>query len=544
MMRNFFRENMLQLQEFTSETNLVTVNESMALSCLYEGINNHVVIIGAGFSGLAIAIRLKKAGIDDFTILEQSHEVGGTWRDNHYPGAACDIPSPVYSYSFEPNANWSKMFSPQQEILEYLKKCADKYKLRPHIRFLSTVESSQFNEQSGLWTVNIKDQSPLQARFFVLCSGGLSRPSYPEIQGLQDFEGALFHSARWNHDFPLENSRVAVIGTGASSIQIVPAIADKVGQLSVFQRTAAWILPKAERNFGNREKKLLARIPLYRWLMRKFLYWQYEIRALGLLKPVLMPLAQKIALKYLYREVKDRKLREKLTPSYTMGCKRILLSNEFYKAMSRSNTQLITKAIDRVTPHGILTNDGIEHKFDALICATGFQVAEASAPFSIKGLQGQELSQAWQNGAEAYLGTSVAGFPNFFIIVGPNSGLGHNSIVFIIESQAQYILDAIKKITVRKLKYVDVKTAVQQSFNAELARRFKNTVWTTGNCVSWYQTKSGKNTTIWPGFSFQFRQRTRAFRISDYVLHELTDAAADSVVEEKRLSDRASMHAV
>jgi len=505
-----------------------------------NNVNNHIIITGAGFSGLAIAIRLKQAGYDDFTILEQSGDVGGTWRDNHYPGAACDIPSPVYSYSFEPNPNWSKMFSPQKEILEYLKKCADKYELRPHIRFNSQVESSKFDEKTGLWRVNIKDQLPLEGRFFVLCSGGLSRPSYPKIPGMESFQGTLMHSARWNHDFQLENSRVAVIGTGASGIQIVPAIASKVGKLSLFQRTPAWILPKPERDIGSREQKLLAKFPAYQWLMRKFLYWQYELRAIGLLKPFLMKFAQKSALKFLHRQVSDPVLRHKLTPNYTMGCKRILLSNDFYKTIGQKNVELVSDSIECLTPRGILTQDGREHEFDAVVFATGFQVAEASAPFPIVGRSGFDLAQAWRNGAEAYLGTSVAGFPNFFIIVGPNSGLGHNSIVFVIESQAQYILDAIQKITAKNLKFVDVKPETQISYNKEIVRRFKNTVWSSGNCMSWYSTDSGKNTTIWPGFSFQLHLRTKSFQMTDYVLHEidsdLTNPLRDEQVDYMRIS--------
>ncbi|MCX6129684.1 MAG: NAD(P)/FAD-dependent oxidoreductase [Proteobacteria bacterium] len=493
-----------------------------------QGTNQHTVIVGSGFAGLAMAIRLKKAGIDDFTILEQAGEVGGTWRDNTYPGAACDVPSPVYSFSFEANPNWSSKFSPQKEIYEYLKHCAKKYAIYPHIRFHNKVEESQFNSESGLWTVSIKAQASIDCRFLILCSGGLSRPAYPKIPGIDSFKGALFHSAAWDHKFPLENSRVAVIGTGASSIQIVPAIIDKVKQLNLFQRTPAWILPKSERKFGKLERFFLAKIPAYHYFMRKYLYWQFELRAIGLLKPALMRIPEKEARKFIDREIRDPKLKAKLIPNYTMGCKRILLSNDFYRALNHKNLKLIDQSIERILPNGILTKDGQIHELDALICATGFQVAEASAPFSILGLNKQSLEKTWSQGAEGYLGVSISGFPNFFSIVGPNSGLGHNSIVFIIEAQAQYIFDALAKIKEAKLKYVEIKREKQDQYNQELNRLFKGTVWTEGKCVSWYHTNSGKNTTIFPGFSFQLRLRTRKFDPEAYHLTRLEQDARRS----------------
>ncbi len=476
-----------------------------------------IVIVGTGFSGLGMAIRLKKAGIHDFVLLEKAGEVGGTWRENHYPGAACDVPSPVYSFSFEPNPNWSRVFSPQAEILDYLKHCADKYQIRPHIRFHSHVEGASFDEKSGLWTLLIQDQKPLICRFLILASGGLSRPSYPDIPGLQSFEGALFHTAAFRHDVPLKGKRVAVIGTGASAIQVVPEVVREAHEVKVFQRTPAWILPKPDGVLKQRSRP-------GNWLLRKLLYWQFEMKAIALLKPKLMRYGQRMAEDWLKDEVKDPTLRAQLTPQYIMGCKRVLLSNDFYHAMSQPQTKLITSGIESVTRGGIKTVDGAFHELDAVICATGFQVAEASAPFKITGRRGQVLSEVWKDGAQAYLGTTVSGFPNMFIIVGPNSGLGHNSIVFIIESQVRYILGALRQALKKGWKSLDVKAEVQSAFNERIQKRFHLTVWSRENCKSWYQTPSGKNTTIWPGFSFTFRLRTLFFDTAAYETLEVNPA--------------------
>ncbi|WP_141731947.1 flavin-containing monooxygenase [Oligoflexus tunisiensis] len=468
-----------------------------------------IVIVGTGFAGLGMAIRLKKSGIENFVLLEKADEVGGTWRDNHYPGAACDVPSPVYSFSFEPNPNWTRVFSPQAEILEYLKHCADKYQIRSHIRFHSLVQSASFDEKSGLWTVHIEGQPALMCRFLILGTGGLSRPAYPDIPGLKDYQGPLFHTAAWRHDVPLRGKRVGVIGTGASAIQVIPELVHEVQELKVFQRTPAWVLPKADGVLPKRSQA-------GNWFLRKALYWRFEMRALALLKPKLMRFGQKMAMEYLEEQVKDPVLRKKLTPRYIMGCKRVLLSNDFYQAMSLPQTRLITDGIERIKPGGIKTRDGVEHELDVVICATGFQVAEATAPFRIVGRSGQVLSEVWKDGAQAYLGTTVTGFPNLFIIVGPNSGLGHNSIVFIIESQVQYIMDALRQALRSRWSSVEVRPDVQVAFNDKIQKLLAPTVWSREHCRSWYQTPSGKNTTIWPGFSFTFRLKTLQFDAAAY----------------------------
>jgi cation diffusion facilitator CzcD-associated flavoprotein CzcO len=480
---------------------------------------NQVLIVGAGFAGLCMGIRLKQAGFHDFTILEQSGGLGGTWRDNHYPGAACDIPSYLYSFSFEPNPRWSRSFGEQAEILQYLEGCADKYGLRPHLRFDVRISGATFDERAGLWTVTTSDGETLRARALVSGCGGLSRPSYPDIPGLGSFEGKTFHSARWDHSYPLEGKTVGVIGTGASGIQLVPAIAPKVAKLDVFQRTPPWIVPKLDVPIPPRMKSTFAAAPPLQQLARTAIYWLLEWRAYAfVVRPQLLKRAEPQALRYLASRVKDPALRAKLTPSYRMGCKRILLSNDYFAAIQRENVELVTDGIERVTKTGVLTTDGKEHRLDALVCATGFQAAEAVAPFEIRGRGGRDLAEEWKNGAEAYLGTTVAGFPNLFLLVGPNTGLGHNSMIFMIESQVEYVLDAIRTIDRRHLKYVDVRPDAQTPYNDTLKARMAKTVWSTGGCKAWYTTRDGKNTTLWPGFTFEYRHRTRRFDPAPYDL--------------------------
>jgi len=485
------------------------------MSCIN---NQHVIIVGAGFAGMALAIKLKQAGNDDFTILEKAGDVGGTWRDNHYPGAVCDVPSHVYSYSFEPNPEWSQIFAGQAEIYAYMRKCADKHDLRRHTRFNTEVASASYDDTTGLWTTAIKGQEPLVGRYYVPCTGGLSRPAMPNIPGLKNFKGTLFHSARWNHTF-LATGRAGIVGTGASSIQIIPAIAAKTKALKIFQRTPAWVIPKKQRAISSIMQRAFKKVPALQWVARQLLYWLAEMRALALIKPRFMKYGQHLALKHLESKVKDKALRDKLTPNYTMGCKRILLSDDFYDAFAHEHVNLVTDGIECVTETGIRTIDGVNHDLDAIICATGFQIG--TAPYPVTGLNGLDLNTVWAPGAEAYLGVTVSGFPNMFMLVGPNSGLGHNSIIYIIEAQATYAFDAISKMKKHGLKSVAVKTNIQSNYQIELQRRFKGTVWMTGGCNSWYQTDQDKNIALWPGFSFQLRAKLSNFRLSEYELQHL-----------------------
>ena len=479
---------------------------------------NRVVIVGTGFAGLGMAIRLKQAGFDDFTILDQADSIGGTWRDNHYPGAACDVPSHLYSFSFEPNAHWARSFGDQKEILAYLNHCADKYGLRPHMRLGTRVLGATFDERTGIWDVATSG-GPLRARFLVVGSGPLSRPSYPEIPGLETFAGKTFHSARWDHSYSLEGKNVAVIGTGASAIQIAPAIAPRVARLDVFQRTPPWIVPKPDVAIPPRAQALFARAPSLQALARIAIYWLLEWRAYGfVVDPSFKRKAEAEASEYMASQVRDAALRARLTPNYALGCKRVLPSNDYFATVQRPNVELVTSGIERIVPHGIVTKDGRERALDAIVLATGFHAAEARAPFEIRGKDGRDLDRVWESGAEAYLGTSVAGFPNLFFLVGPNTGLGHNSLVFMIEAQVKYVIDAIRTTRARNLKFVDVRAEVQRRYNAELQAKMARTVWSTGGCKAWYTTRTGKNTTLWPGFTFDFRFRTRRFDGAAYHL--------------------------
>jgi cation diffusion facilitator CzcD-associated flavoprotein CzcO len=478
-----------------------------------------IAIIGAGFAGLGMGIRLKQAGFDDFVIYEQAAGVGGTWRANHYPGAACDVQSHLYSFSFEPRPHWTRAYAPQAEILSYLEHCADKYGLRPHLRLNTAIVGAEFDEARSVWRLRTSDGQVREPRVLILGTGGLSRPAYPDIPGLSTFKGKVMHSARWDPDYALDGKTVAVIGTGASAVQIVPAIAGRVGRLQVYQRTPPWILPKPDHSISPRQHGLYQRAPWLQRLARWQLYWQAEVLALGFVVfPWLLRLARWPALWFLKRSVPDPKLREKLTPGYTLGCKRVLPSNEYLPALQLPNVELVTEGISEIREHGIATRDGKERPVDALILATGFQAAEAVAPFDIRGRGGRELNEVWREGAEAYLGTTVSGFPNAFIIVGPNTGLGHTSMILMIESQIQYIVSCLRLMRSQGLREVDVRPEAQATYNREIQARLAKSVWSTGGCMSWYMTRSGRNTTLWPGFTFEFRYRTRRFDPQSYQL--------------------------
>lgn len=475
-----------------------------------------IVIIGAGFAGLGMAIRLQQAGIRQFTIYEADDGVGGTWRANHYPGAACDVPSHLYSFSFEPNPNWSRAYAPQAEILRYLEHCTDKYGLRPHLRCNTAVTALRFDEASGEWAVSLSNGDTVRASVVVSGSGGLSRPAYPDIPGLPQFAGKLFHSARWRHDYDLRDKIVAVIGTGASAIQFVPQIASQVRLLQLFQRTPPWVLPRPDRAITALERGLFRALPPLQWLYRQTQYWINESRVLGFIRhPRFMALIGWLGRRHIRQQIADPALRQRVTPTYTPGCKRILISNDYYPALNRDNVQLNSQHIDHIDASSIHTADGRRHPVDAIILGTGFQAAEAVAPFPVVGLAGRDLNHSWRNGAEAYLGTSVNGFPNLYFIVGPNTGLGHSSMVLMIESQIRYILSALAQQKQGGFRYLDVKAEVQASFNRRLTDKLAKTVWATG-CSSWYQTSSGKNTTLWPSSTLAFRYLTRRLALADY----------------------------
>ncbi len=475
-----------------------------------------VLIIGSGFGGLGMAIQLQKAGINDFLLLEKAAEVGGTWRDNSYPGAACDVPSHLYSFSFEPKTNWSRKFAPQAEIHGYMLDCVAKYQLRSRIRCNAEVATAAFDEAAALWRVTLSNGEALSAQVLISACGQLNQPAYPALPGIERFEGEAFHSARWRHDVDLIGKRVAVIGTGASAIQFVPKIQPSVAQLQLFQRSPAYVLAKPDRTYRPWELALMQRMPWLQQIDRGLKYLHHEVRGLAFISmPWLMKLFRFSFDRHLNKQVSDPHLRAQLQPDYPMGCKRILISNDYFPALAQPNVTVVSEAISRVSETAIITADGREHPCDVLIYGTGFAATDFLAPMHITGLGGQELNQAWRDGAEAYKGISVSGFPNLFILYGPNTNLGHNSIIYMLESQFRYVLGCLDLLREQGLRYLDVRAPVQQRFNQQIQASSHRTIWEQG-CSSWYKTASGKSTNNWPGYTFTYRLQTRAPELNDY----------------------------
>ncbi len=476
-----------------------------------------VAIVGSGFAGLGTAIRLKQEGIDDFVIFERAQDVGGTWRDNSYPGCACDVESHLYSFSFAPNPNWSRMFSPQPEIWAYLQRCASEYGITPNIRFGHEVLKVVWNDSSKYWEIETS-QGSYSADILVAGVGSLCEPMIPELPGIENFQGEKFHSARWNHNYDLTGRNVAVIGTGASAIQFVPAIQPKVGKLNLFQRTPPWIIPRQDRVITELEHELFRKFPITQKLMRAMIYLIREFYVFYFRNPRFMLMNKHIATRHLERSVADPKLRAKLTPNYIVGCKRILISNDYFPSLTKPNVEVITEHIKEVHPHSIVTDDGVEHPIDAIIYGTGFHVTDIPFAKILHGKDGRTLEESWQGSPKAYLGTTVSGFPNFFILLGPNTGLGHSSVVFMIESQIAHVINAIRYMSKNNVATIEPKLEAQTEFIKDVDRRMVGTVWTSGGCASWYLDKKGRNSTLWPGFTWQFKQRTRKFNPIEYLI--------------------------
>lgn len=475
-----------------------------------------VAIVGTGFSGLGMAIKLREAGESSFVILEKADGVGGTWRENTYPGCACDVPSHLYSFSFEPNPGWTRLFAPQGEIRDYLERCTDKYGLRPHIRFGEEITLARFDEARARWSVRTKSGLDVDARYLVLGTGALHEPLIPKVKGRERFAGKAFHSAKWDHSVDLSDKRVAVIGTGASAIQFVPAIAPKVAKMTVFQRTPPWISRKPDRPISFGTRKFFAAVPAAQKAARAAIYSLMEARALGFtVAPRAMRLEAAMAKRHIREELGDTELARKVTPTYTPGCKRILISNDYYPALKRDNVALVTDDIEEITEDAVITADGARHEVDVIVYGTGFRVADALTRIRIEGLGGVALGDAWKGGIEALLGTTVAGFPNLFTLLGPNTGLGHSSMVFMIEAQIHYAMELMRKTEELGARYANVREGAQKRFNERLQKRIAKSVWATG-CMSWYLDAKGRNSTVWPGFTAEFWARTRSVVDDDY----------------------------
>ena len=481
-----------------------------------EGQRVRVAVIGSGFGGLGAAVRLRAEGINDFVVLERAGSVGGTWRDNSYPGCACDVPSHLYSFSFAPNPDWPRTFSGQPEIRAYLERVADRFRLRGHLRFNHEVRSARWDAAEGVWEVDTS-QGRYRADVLVAACGPLSDPAVPDVPGLDGFPGEVFHSARWDHDYDLSGKRVAVVGTGASAIQIVPAIQPKVERLVVLQRTPPWVMPRLDRDISAAERWAYRRFPVAQRALRTALWGLRETQVGAFVKrPGLLRAAEALAKRNIDQHIPDPLLRAKLTPDYRFGCKRVLLSSTYYPALAQPNVDVVASGLREVRGSTVVAADGTEHEVDAIVFSTGFHVTDMPIGSRITGAAGRTLAEEWKDGMAALRGTTVSGFPNLLMVIGPNTGLGNSSMVLMIESQLNYLADYLRSLEAPGLLALDATAGAQRRWNDDVQRRMTRTVWTTGGCRSWYLDANGRNTSLWPGTTAHFRRETRRVDLAEY----------------------------
>jgi cation diffusion facilitator CzcD-associated flavoprotein CzcO len=478
-----------------------------------------VLIIGSGFGGQCAAVNLLKAGIDDFRLLERRDFFGGTWCQNTYPGAAVDVPSPLYSLSFAPY-RWSQMFAAQAELQRYTEHVIEQFGLRERVELQADVLRIEWDDTEKRWAVHTASKGTFHAQFVINASGPLSQPVIPQIPGQDRFQGKTFHTNNWDHSYDYRGKRVAIVGSGASAVQVIPTIAPQVEQLHVFQRTPHWVLPRADRVFGRFQRWLLGLKPAYK-LLRWLIYWQFETRVIAFKysKPAIR-MVQRQALRLLERQVHNPLLREKLTPDFTIGCKRVLLSNTYYPALTRPNVTLHTReqGIASIDESGINTQDGQHLEVDLIIWSTGYDATDGVISYPVSGKNAVQLRDVWAEHPRAYLGTSLPDFPNLFIVTGPNTGIGHTSALFIIESQMNYIIDCIRTLKTQGLRSIEVRREAERTYTAMIHREMERTVWKSGGCHSWYQSKSGHVIAMFPGFSFSYYRLTRALKPADHIL--------------------------
>ncbi len=469
-----------------------------------------IVIIGAGFAGLGMAVRLKQTGIHDFVVLERAEDVGGTWRDNSYPGCAVDVQSHLYSFSFAPNPSWTQVYAPQSEIWAYIKGVCDQHDVMGHVRFGHEVTGGEWDEGAQRWLVTTTSGT-FDAQFLISGMGPLSNPVPPDIAGLETFTGHRFHSARWDHDHDLSGERVAVIGTGSSAAQFIPEIQPQVGELLVFQRTPGWTFPRMNRRITGLERAVYRRFPPVQRAVRTRQYLSRELVGFCVQHPGLIEPISKARMRL---QVRDPELRAKLTPDYRMGCKRIIVTDDFHPALAKPNVKVITSRIEEIRPASIRTADGAEHEIDTLILGTGFQVMPVADPLT--GRDDVALARRWAMRREAYLGTTVAGYPNYFMLVGPNTATGHTSILLYLEAQIEYIVKALGHMERTGAASIDVRPEVQDGFNRDVQNRLAQSVWTDGGCRSWYLDPDGGTSVLWPGYTWRFRKALKGFDPADY----------------------------
>ncbi|MBP2453383.1 flavin-containing monooxygenase [Mycolicibacterium lutetiense] len=495
-----------------------------------------VAIIGAGFAGIGAAIRLKAEGVTDFVIFERDSRVGGTWRDNTYPGAACDIPSRLYSYSFAANPDWSHTYSGSAEILGYIDGMVESSGIAPAIRFGHNVVGVSYDAEAGEWTVALEGREPVRARTVIVAAGPLSNASFPDIPGIDTYEGHKIHSARWDHDYDFADKRVAVIGTGASGVQIVPELVKTAKSVKVFQRTPGWVLPRINTPTSGWLKRLYRNLPLSQSIMRNAWFWGHESVALGVVWDTpFTRLVEAVSSANLRLQVKDPWLRRQLTPDFSAGCKRLLMTSEYYPALQADNCKLVTWPIARLSPNGIRTVEGIEHQFDCIVFATGFDVCKTGTPFPVTGIEDRELAAEWSRGAYAYRSVAVSGYPNLYFTFGPNSGPGHSSALVYMEAQIDYIVEAISTLLQYDWKSLDVRPEAQNRYNEDIQRRLGSTTWNSG-CQSWYLTEDGFNATMYPGFATQYVNQLKTLDLQDY---KITAAGRDNITAAGRDNETA-----
>ncbi|MBV7699878.1 NAD(P)/FAD-dependent oxidoreductase [Streptomyces sp. TRM70350] len=493
-----------------------------------------VAVVGSGFGGLGAAVRLRREGITDFVVLERADGVGGTWRDNSYPGCACDVPSHLYSFSFAPNPDWPRAFSGHEHIRAYLERVTDVFRLRPHIRFNSEVKRMTWNGDELRWEIETASGT-LTTDLVVSATGPLSDPKIPDVPGLDTFPGRVFHSARWDHDYDLRGKRVAMVGTGASAIQIVPAIQPSVSKLVVFQRTPPWVLPRVDRAIGGAERWLHRQLPFTTQARRGLLWGIRELQVQAFTKhPGQLGFVEQLAKRNMARAIKDPALRAKLTPDYRIGCKRILLSSDYYPALAQPNVDVLAGGLSEINGSNVTASDGTEAEVDAIVFGTGFHVTDMPIAERVVGADGRTLAETWKDGMEALRGASAAGFPNWMTIIGPNAGLGNSSMILMIESQLNYMADYVRQLEVLGGRVaLDARPLAVRAWNHRVQERMKRTVWNTGGCTSWYLDANGRNTTIWPGTTGEFRRATRRVDLGEYeVLRPSTGKVTEAAVQE------------
>ncbi len=491
----------------------------------------HVVVVGSGFAGIGASIALAEAGIDH-VVLERADELGGTWRDNTYPGCRCDVPSHLYSFSFAPNPDWSETYSPQAEIQAYLRRTADDHGVTERIRFRHEVRRASWDARQNRWELDTHG-GRLTADILVVGNGFLAEPALPDIPGIESFAGTAFHSARWRHDHDLTGERVAVIGTGASAIQFVPEIQPTVEHLTLYQRTPPWVFPHGNRAITDTERSLFRAIPALQRAIRGTIYWSRELLVTAMLRNGKgIARMEKLARRHLETQVPDPELRARVTPTYRPGCKRLLLSNDYYPTLSEPNVDVVTDAITEIRPDAVVTADGVAHPVDTIIFGTGFHVTDNPIAERIHGREGRSLADGWADtGAQAYVGSTVPKFPNLFFLAGPNTGIGHTSLVVMIEAQIAYVVDAIETMHRTGAASVELRAPALAAWTDTIRRKAAGTVWNSGGCASWYLDAEGRNTTLWPDYTFRFRRGTRRFDPARYELVARAEADSGAVAE-------------